>query len=77
MGLDLMQFTGLHDKNGKEIYEGDITEVGEVVWVRQRGGWMYNPSRANTDISFMEAPINHDVVEIIGNVYENPNLLTV
>ncbi len=62
-----MQYTGLKDKNGKEIYEGDIVEhlIGgtlEVKWLNH--GWT----------PFMSW---HDVehYEIIGNIYENPELL--
>lgn len=74
----IMQYTGPKDKKGKEIYEGDILEGGlEVVWVQICGGWKFNPSKNNTDISFMESVVNfpYDEVEIIGNIYENPELL--
>ena len=71
---DLMQFTGLLDKNGKEIYEGDIIEYefsagfdgthrDEVVF---RDG-KFLPMVADEEYS---------EVEIIGNIYENPELLT-
>ena len=67
----LMQFTGLKDKNGKEIYEGDIVKrpkgtVHEVFWVGDRwglkGGGCWLGAEAHT-------------YEIIGNIHENPELV--
>jgi len=71
-----MQFTGLLDKNGKEIYEGDIVNLSswepsvyQIAW--DRGAFYL--AKANLeevgDIKYAEGG------EIIGNIYENPELL--
>ena len=74
--LEVTQFTGLKDRNGKEIYEGDILTDNIVVKWRDdwasfaldKYGWMH-------DHYFGEG-VNAKDIEIIGNIYENPDLLT-
>lgn len=80
-GFEIMQFTGLLDKSGKEIYEGDvirlIPEKVDVVveWdIRQVGFVMRetkNIGRYHADLG----GYTRDAFEIIGNIYENPELL--
>lgn len=86
----VMQFTGLTDKNGKEIYEGDIlsSEVNEkpcnyiVKWSDNRSaycGFALNPIMKNPPkITFHIHDFRLWMAEgfnIIGNIYENPELL--
>lgn len=75
------QFIGLLDKNGKEIYEGDICRwkfkrpwkeechVSEVIWRELNGAWRLNTAG---DTTKMRQDIQY---EVIGNIHENPELL--
>ena len=88
--VEVMQFTGLLDKNGKEIFEGDIIKVtgefaiddsGIIKWSQQEDDYTYHCGfmvdwqeevKRRSHLSFWA---NHREIEIIGNIYENPELL--
>lgn len=76
---DIMQFTGLHDKNGKEIWEGDIVKsdrsMGSIIYYDDSFviSWIKNPLGFNDNLV---VHIKYGL-KVIGNIYENPTLLEV
>lgn len=87
------QFTGLQDKKGNDIYEGDIIislvqsmrddsitkVVGEVYFDEKLGGYMFGNKNSidkeDDTIEFGVCMALSDSIEIIGNIYENPDLV--
>lgn len=87
----LMQFTGICDNTGKEIFEGDVCREWLVDNMEDDGGfwWMaivefyngcwtlkqigFDYEKANEDPTLLHSERN---IEVIGNIYENPELLT-
>lgn len=74
----LMQYTGIRDKKGKLIYDVDIVKsktnlLSKVIW--KKDGWTVK----NCFIAYQDEPVRafseNEEWEIIGNIYENPELL--
>jgi uncharacterized phage protein (TIGR01671 family) len=80
-----LQYTGLTDKNGKEIYEGDILKnpydvnnkiIGQVLYESDYGGYIFQWKRRGQDYKITN--LNCDVAfhsAIVGNIFEHSELL--
>ena len=74
----LMQFTGLKDKNGKEIYEGDVVRYdgGNIFCIEFKFGKWLSVNKKDDLKTGVLFDLLDDLVEIevIGNIYQNPEL---
>ena len=76
--LIFMQYTGLKDKNGREIYEGDICQdkedkIYEVRWNNLRARFVYYYAPENAHFTYQINEVQ-EPMKIIGNLFENPEL---
>jgi len=71
----IMQFTGLKDKNGKEIYEGDIVQRGVITFSRGKFQGTYFDSTGDLAEDWEDDLFQEKNIEVKGNIYENPELL--
>ena len=79
----LGQYTGLNDKNGKEIYEGDIVKsisgkIGYVIFLQQEMGYVVVWDNCDTRLGHRNRGGSYECdgsIEVIGNIYDNHELL--
>ena len=77
------QYTGLKDKNGKEIYEGDIVEsisgkIGYVIFLQQEMGYVVVWDNCDNRLGHRNRGGGYECdgsIEVVGNVYDNPELV--
>lgn len=86
----ILQFTGLKDKNGRDIYEGDIVQFHGYIIKWEKGQEMKVPVDTNMEVEWSLdicgeygcvgwnlSSFDASEVEIIGNIYEHPELMEV
>ncbi len=79
-GYEFMQFTGLLDRNGKEIYEGDICSLSSRIDIRVVVCWnaetaAFAARKIIDDGEISDHLFGAEMGEVIGNIYENPELI--
>lgn len=85
MGLDVTEFTGAQDKDGKNIFEGDIVEtftnhpsfriIGEVEYSTNFASYVIKCPNYGGSIPFLAEAGERRIIKVIGNIFENPEII--
>lgn len=69
------QYTGLTDKNGRKIFEGDIVRVDEKIYIAFWNEYNFEIGIRNNEESMGIAYVHPSDIEVIGNIFDNPELV--
>jgi uncharacterized phage protein (TIGR01671 family) len=69
----IMQFTGIKDKNGKEVYEGDVVHLKDISGSGSERDFGLKEIKWG-DVGFPESLLTEDI-KVMGNIYQNPELI--
>lgn len=71
----IMQFTGLRDRDGQKIYEGDIVQRGVITFSRGKFQGTYYDGNGNLSDDWEDDLYQERNIKVLGNIYANPELL--